>query len=90
MTNMTFKVFHNCHRQIGPVCRDGTTSTMVRADPQPAFEGNAADTVLFLRDLGVGASVEVRRYADGEMIGARSCMNKPALWTSLHGGQANA
>jgi hypothetical protein len=53
---------------------DGVTVT-IKAKRKPAFAGNAAETVEFLQALGVGVSVEIRHD-----LGARSCMNKPALW----------
>lgn len=72
---MKFSVYLNNVSAV-EIC-DGVTVT-ISAKSNPAFAGNAAETVDFLQRLGIGHSVEIRHE-----LGARSCMNKRALWESI-------
>ncbi|MEW6121256.1 MAG: hypothetical protein AB1698_01485 [Pseudomonadota bacterium] len=81
---MRFAVYLNtCHAAVSSL---GELAAVIQAKPTPVFMGSSAETVEFLRELGIGRSVEVRRYDDdGEWRGSRSCMNKPALWADVAG-----
>lgn len=79
---LTFRVMLN--NVSATVTAHGEIAATIQARPETAFAGNAADTVAYLESLGIGRSVEVRRYrANGEWCGTRSCMNKPALWADI-------
>lgn len=77
-----FAVFLNSAR--ATISAHGEIAATIQAKPEPAFRGDAAATVDFLKALGVGASVETRAYRDdGSWRWIRSCMNKPALWADI-------
>lgn len=79
---MRFDVYFNSCR--ATMTAHGEVSATIEALPAPAFSGDAISAAAFLRNVPVGASMEVRRYASsGEFRGLRSCMNKPALWADL-------
>lgn len=77
-----FAVFLNSAR--ATISAHGEIAATIQAKPEPAFKGNNAATVRYLKMVGVGASVDVRSYReDGSWRWIRSCMNKPALWADI-------
>lgn len=78
---MRFKVFQN-GVFVQPIA--DSLNVTIQAKAKPMFSGNADSCVQFLKELGVGKSVEIRRYdSEGNWQGTRSCMNKPSLWSDI-------
>lgn len=81
---LVVKVYHNTIRATAPDAM-GARAVTIEAAPLPAFEGPASDAAAYLRAMPIGLSVEARYYRNGAFVGARSCMNKPALWADIEG-----
>lgn len=60
--------------------REGGITKMIRSKAEPSFQGTSKQVIAYLKGLGLGVSVEVRHSR-----GARSCLNKPALWEAVKG-----
>lgn len=76
---LTVKVYRNGIRATAPDSM-GARAVTIEAMPDPEFMGAPYAAAAFLRNMPIGQSVEVRLYRNGAFAGARSCMNKPALW----------
>ena len=84
MATHTFAIYANTCR--ASMNAHGEIAAFIAAKPAPAFVGSAPGAVAYLKAIGMGRSVEVRRYDDaGQWRGTRSCMNKPALWADIAG-----
>lgn len=78
------KVYHNSIRASAPDAM-GARAFTIEARRVPEFEGAPVEAGAYLRALPIGLSVEVRFERAGQFAGARSCMNKPALWADVEG-----
>jgi hypothetical protein len=73
----------NVIRDIAAPDINGARSVMIAPRPVPEFIGTLQDAITYLEAEPIGRSVNVTYRRNGEFAGARSCMNKPALWQDM-------